>query len=283
MDCRLLGSMLDRMEGSVFVAMVPWEWPAVGRRDGVRRVFDCADDWSQILPAHRTRMRELYVQIATEADAIICASERLAELFARRDVTIVRNGTPTTLLETAPVPRPGTGTMVYAGTLSERFDSRFVEATLQQLPEWRIDLYGPCQYAGRADGPDAELQSVLDGFSARAAWHGPVERDHLARLLDQGDVLVIPHRTRGAVGGGDAMKFYDYAARGRPVVTTPWTENIEDLLAPHTLVASTPAEFAQAVRNAAEERSEFATDRRRWAETNSWTTRWPDWAKTVCV
>ncbi len=278
-DSFLLARSLPEVADAVVVGMVPWEWPAISRRAG-RRVFDCADDWSRVLPERRDRMLALYRRIADEADAIVCATENHIRLFAPREVAVVRNGTPAVLLATEPSARPMTSTMVYAGTLSERFDAPLVDAVLRELPDWRLDLYGPCQYAGRGGEPDSELASLLAAWPGRATWHGPVERERLAALLDSGDVLVVPHRRTGAVGG-DAMKFYDYAARGRPVATTPWADAIEAIAPPHTHVAATPAAFSAALLDARDEPSGFALQRRRWAEANSWQARWQAWSAAV--
>jgi hypothetical protein len=211
---------------------------------------------------------------------VVCATEHLARLFAPRKAVIVPNGTPATLLAERPMPVPRTSTMVYSGTLSERFDAKLVDELLSVLPEWRLDLYGPCQYAGRGSDPGEELSELLGRRSDRAAWHGAVPRDLLAGVLDAGDVLVIPHQRRGAVDG-DWMKFYDYTARGRPVVTTPSTDTLAAMLPPHTFVAATAAEFAAAVREAAHEPAEYASTRRHWAEANAWETRWPAWSRAV--
>jgi glycosyltransferase involved in cell wall biosynthesis len=281
LDAWLLAPVLDELRSQVIVATVPWEWPAVAQCEGARRVFDCADDWCKVMPPRRARLRALYDRVAAEADAIICASESLAELFAPRQATVVRNGTPASLLATHPVPVPHHSTMVYAGTMSERFDAPLVAAVLERLPEWRLDLYGPCLYAGCAAEPDAELAHLLERWPSRITWHGAVERELLAARLDEGDVLVIPHRRRGAVDGGDAMKFYDYAARGKPVATTRWTDAIDTIAPPHTRVAATPEAFAAAVQEAAAEPSEFAEVRRRWAEANAWETRWAAWSRAV--
>lgn len=279
-DSFLLSQVLADLNRPVIVSTVPWEWPAVSRCTGARRVFDCADDWSQILPGRGDWIRSLFRRIADEADAVVCATAHLAGLFAPRRAVVVPNGTPATLLAAKPTPPPRTSTMVYSGTLSERFDVKLVDTLLSELPEWRLDLYGPCQYAGRRGDPDAELSALLGRWPSRAAWHGPVTREHLARVLDAGDVLVIPHQRRGAVDG-DWMKLYDYTARGRPVVTTPSTDTLSAMLPPHTHVAATSAEFAAAVHEASDEPPEFASTRRRWAEANSWQTRWAPWSAAV--
>ena len=271
--------MVRRLEGDVIVTSLPWDWPAVSRLRA-RRVFDCADDWSQILPGREARIRDLYQRIAAEADEVVCASERLAELFAPRAAAVVRNGTPASLLASPPAPRPGTSSMVYTGTLTERFDTAFVDATLELLPGWRLDLVGPCQYAGLGDAPDVALAGLVSRRSDRLTLHGPVDRDRLTSYLDAGDVLVMPHRMKGAVGG-NIMKIYDYAARGRPFVTTPWTHGIEELVPPHTHIVTTPEAFAAAVLASATEPERYALDRRRWAEANSWDARWPAWEKAV--
>ena len=208
---------------------------------------------------------------------MICASDELAELFHPHPVHVVYNGTPAALLASAPSSRRAGSRMVYAGTMSERFDAPLVEALLAELPGWRLDLYGPCQYAGCGARPSAELKRLLDRWPSRVTWHGAVARDSLAARLDEGDVLVIPHRRIGAVSG-DAMKFYDYASRGKPVATTSWTDAIHTIAPPHTRVAATPRMFAAAVQEAVGEPPEFAPIRRGWAEANSWQSRWPVWA-----
>jgi glycosyltransferase involved in cell wall biosynthesis len=280
LDTRLLSRHLREFPADVVVAMVPWEWPAVARCTGARRVFDCADSWADVLPGRRARMLAMYRQIADEADAIVVTSDKHASLFAPRKVIVVRNGTPSVLLDAELTAGPKTSTMVYAGTLSERFDVPLVDAVLAQLPDWRLEIYGPCQYEGRGDQPSSELADLLARWPKRAKWHGAVERDRLADKLDAGDVLVIPHRERGAVGG-DAMKFYDYAARGRPVATTHWSDGIEAMAPPHTHIATTPAAFAAAVLDSKSEPAEYADARRRWAEANSWQARWEAWSAAV--
>jgi hypothetical protein len=225
-------------------------------------------------------MRALFHRIGAEADAIVCASEGFTELFAPFRPTVVGNGAPAAILATEATAPPRTATMVYAGTLSERFDAPFVDALLSALPEWRLDLYGQCQYAGRGGEPAAELAALLARWPKRITWHGPVARDRLGERLDDGDVLVLPHRRSGAVDG-DSMKLYDYAARGRPIAATRCSEVLGGRLPPHTYVADTTTEFADAIRRATSEPAAFAHQRRRWAEENGWQARWQAWSEAV--
>lgn len=281
-DAALLARTLRRCTGTgaTVVATTPWQWPALARLGKVRRVFDCADDWSRVMPSRRTALLALYERIGAEADAIVVGADALRTLFPRRAVVVVRNGVGRDLL-VDPIAAPNAGsTLTYAGTLSERFDVPLVVAVLRRLPGWRLELYGQCRYAGEGAQPGSELRAMLDSLSDRVVWHGVVEGRDLASHLDAADVLILPHRRQGAITG-DAMKFYDYAARGRPVVSTRWTDSLANLGPPHLYLADNPNEFAAAVRQAAAEPFENARERRTWAEQNTWDGRWGAWANAV--
>ena len=108
-----------------------------------------------------------------------------------------------------------------------------------------------------------------------------VAREGLARALDRACVLIAPHRAE-LPSGQDSMKLYDYAARGRPIVCTPgalgpsaWTAHAG------VAEATTPEQFAAAVRAAARERPEASVARREWAAANAWSTRWVHWESAV--
>jgi glycosyltransferase involved in cell wall biosynthesis len=240
-------------------------------------VFDCADDWSAILGGQRALLQTLYARVAREADAVIVGAPALAQLFERESVAVVANGTPSEMLATEPAPAPKELALVYAGTLSERFDTDLVADVLERLQNWRLDLYGECRYRGSGLAPARELQALMQRFSDRLRWHGPVERRHLRHYLDAGRILVLPHRKIGAVTG-DAMKLYDYAARGRPIVSTDWGPSLRELGLPHLYLADAAEGWVAAIEHAAQEPAAYPADRRKWAETNRWSDRWPTWA-----
>jgi len=282
-DAARLKRTLRRLPGigrSVVVVTQPWDWPAVAATPAARRVFDAADDWRKLIGSRSEPLDRLYRRIGADADAVIVASPELVSLFARSEPIVVPNGTDSDLLATPPTPPGAERRMVYAGTLSERFDATLLLEVLVHLPEWSVELYGQCRYAGHRDRPAPELVSLLDRARGRVWWHGPVERDGLAAALDRATVLIAPHRAQQA-RGQDSMKLYDYAARGRPIVSTPGALGSGDHVAAAGVVEAHDAEeFARMVCWASQ-RDPSRAPSREWAVANAWESRWSAWERAA--
>jgi glycosyltransferase involved in cell wall biosynthesis len=282
-DGRLLGSRFRQLTDDApptVVAMDPWQWTAVSRLRSHRRIFDLGDDWSALMPKRAARVRDLYARAAEEADAIIVVSEVLRDLFPGREVTVVRNGVQNELLLTPRSEPPAARRLVYVGTLSERFDAPLLEQLLDRLPDYSLDVYGPCAYARRHGEPDAELARLLSREDGRARWYGPVARDSLCAALDGGDVLLLPNRAEQS-RGQDSMKVYDYAARGRPVVATHAAAEGISELPPHLYLGADADELAALVLEAETEPVSWPEERAAWASAQSWDTRWPSWSSAL--
>jgi len=276
---RLIPDAHDQTRPTV-VATLPWQWPGVAGVREYRRVLDVADDWGALIPARARRVRECYARAADDADAIIVVSHELKRLFPDREVAVVRNGSDRGLVSAPHSAPPRTGRLVYVGTLSERFDSPLVGALLDRLAGWTLAIYGPCAYARRQAEPDAELASLLGRPDRRAVWHGPVPRRCLVDVLDSADVLLLPNRSSHS-RGQDSMKMYDYASRGRAIVATrAATAGISEP-PPHLHVGDTADELAALVEEAWNEPLSYADQRLRWAEGQSWESRWPEWSQAL--
>jgi hypothetical protein len=76
---------------------------------------------------------------------------------------------------------------------------------------------------------------------------------------------------------GDIMKVYDYAARGRPIVSTHGVVDAGQRGLPGFSEGDTPAAYAQALSEAFETPNAILIELRLWAEQNSWNARWPEW------
>jgi glycosyltransferase involved in cell wall biosynthesis len=270
---------LERVAGddAAIVGAVPWDWPAIARAPARRRAFDMADDWGELMPGRASRFAELYRRITDEADAIVVVNEDLRRHFPGRDVQVIRNAVPSWMVG-APGAPPAPRRMVYVGTLSPRFDAPLVGAVLDRLPGWELDLVGPCLYPGRGTAPDGELEMLLGRPGVR--WHGPLARAATVGQMDAGTALIVPNRPERSVGQ-DSMKLYDYAARGRPIVSTRWHPRLEAIGPPHLLVADDPEAFAGAVAGAADDPPGREAERRAWAAGNTWSARFPAWRDAV--
>lgn len=281
LDAALLARTLRRglVAGDPVVVNLPWQWAAVSGL-GCRAVFDAADDWGALIPGRRRETARLYRRIAAEADAVVVASPDLSSLFPGREVTVVPNGASSDLIGTGTgTGSPGPGwQLVYVGTLSERFDLAFIDGVLDLLPGWRLDLYGPCRYAGAGDAPSAALRDFLHRRPDQVVWHGALARDALAGVLDRADVGVVPHRPDRSTGQS-SMKIFDYAARGLPIVSNCLTEAEMADAPPGTTFTDDPERFASAVRAAGDD-----TDRSaplEWARQRTWEVRWRAWIAAV--
>ena len=281
LDAHRLKAALGRIpavDRAVVVATQPWQWPAVAAAPAARRVFDVADDWRSLLPHRFDALDALCRRIAGEADSVILASRELVPAFPGAELAVVPNGASSALTDVPVQPLPDALTMVYAGTLSERFDAQFLLEALEHLPGWSVELYGQCQYAGCGTAPGPELQRVLDASDVRIRWYGAVSRENLAGVLDRARVLIAPHRT-AHTRGQDSMKLYDYATRDRPIVSTPGAlGSPEHVAGARVREAAKPAEFARAVTEAGAEGVPVKEARRAWVAGQSWQSRWPAWA-----
>jgi glycosyltransferase involved in cell wall biosynthesis len=267
--------------GDVVVVCTPWHWRALDALPrSVRRVFDCADDWSALVPQRRRAFRARFEQIAVGADAVVLASPEMTKLFPGGRVTVVPNGVDAQLLAAPASTMRDTRRLVYVGTLSPRFDAALVAEVMQRLPAWRLDLYGQCQYPGHGERPAPELAALLHHSEGRIAWHGVVQRPLLHTVLDRAAVAILPNRI-GMAEGQDAMKLYDYAARGMPIVSTQWSARLGRHGPPGVRLADDGRTFAEAVLQAAEEPLAGRAARRMWAGGRTWEHRWTAWAEAA--
>jgi glycosyltransferase involved in cell wall biosynthesis len=264
---------------TVVTCCLPWDWPAVSASGAGRRVFDMADDWGELVPGQEARFARLFERIAAEADEIIIVNPTLAERFPGREPRLIPNGADASMLD-RPAAKPDERRMVYIGTLTPRFDEELMLGVLELLPDWRLDLVGECMYPGRGAAPSPALERLL-GRREQVSWHGPLPRDQAAGFLDRAAIAIAPHRPERSLGQ-DSMKFYDYAARGRPIVSTRWfpTSSGQEL-PPHLRVADTAADFANAVSAAASGLDDESETLRHWARARTWSTRWPLWSHAV--
>ena len=282
LNASLLHRVLRRTVPSQAASIVcswPWDWPAVARTPASRRIFDMADDWGELMPGRAERFTTLYKRISREADAIVVVNPALCGRFPNRKSVVVRNGVDLKVIGGV----PGTdlrqkNTMIYVGTLTPRFDAQLMHEVLAALPDWRLELIGQAMYPQCGERPSGELQRLLD-LTSQVSWRGPLSRSESIARMDKATVAIAPNRPEHSLGQ-DSMKFYDYSARGLPIVSTSWfTPDTET--PPGLRVADSATDFAGCVRHAAIRDEREAQRQQDWAGEQTWTRRWGAWSDAV--
>lgn len=274
--CHSLSDFVD--PDATMITNVPWDWPALSQSRCRRRVFDVGDDWQSMVPEGRRRFARLYDMIAAEADEIIVTNAALAAQFPGRDVVIVPNAVWPEHIGSAEAPRQ-TNTMVYLGTLSERFDSDLMLEVISRLPDWRLEIIGACKYAKLSDRPSEDLARLL-AHSDQVHWHGQLARPAALRIARRATVALIPNRPAFA-HGQDSMKLYDYSGCGVPVVASTMAGLPDTQMPPGFAFAASADEFAEAVVAAGEQMPYLDSARCEWARGNTWDRRWPKWSSAL--
>ncbi|MGH9366770.1 MAG: glycosyltransferase, partial [Thermoanaerobaculia bacterium] len=231
---------------------------ALRERFGWKVVYDCLDVHAGFSANRPEALAAAETRLLSEADLVVATSDVLRE----------RLGTAARLLPNAcdykrfarAFERRGSGeplTVGYVGAVDDWFDSDLFERLARLRPEWRFEVVGGSD-SGRAPFGQ-RLPNVL--------FHGESPHAELPRLRERFDVEIIPFRLTELTHAVDPVKLYEAAAAGRPVVATPM-RSLEPLAARGLVrTASTAAEFARAIEQAAAEGPQVAEARRAFFPT----------------
>jgi glycosyltransferase involved in cell wall biosynthesis len=255
----------------VFWLSVPQpQWLTGMRVD--RLVYDCID------PCLRPELQEEFDRaeyaVAAQAKVVFCTAQTLLDRMSavHPDAHLLNNAASPEMYAEAPGsalpatlqgrPRPIVG---YLGTVDWRIDCETLTEVARALPAYSFCI------AGRVNADQehrvADLRSLPNVVMPGAA---PAEEG--AAYNKAFDVGVIPFLP-GYVGDGiNPVKMYMYLLTGSPVVST-WINECR-LAAPHVRATRTPAEFAEALREAAGEAYGEAREARvAFARANTWADR----------
>lgn len=188
-------------------------------RPGQSAFYDVTDDWREATNSDRVRRRLVAAEnwLSTRTATVVCSQE-LASRWSQRyglQPAIVPNGVDLRVWrDVVPVNLPGDGPHVgYVGTLhAERLDVDLVEELARSPAVGTVHLVGP-------DLLDSASRARLDAVGVRRK--GPVPHIEVPGWMRAFDVLICPHLVTPFTLSLDAIKAYEYAAAGRPVVATP--------------------------------------------------------------
>jgi uncharacterized SAM-binding protein YcdF (DUF218 family)/glycosyltransferase involved in cell wall biosynthesis len=238
-------------------------------------VYYCADDFPSSSAAAR-RVAASEQRLFAEADLVFVTSERLRERAARTSNAVhlfpggvryeafaaVREAAPSPPDDLRDLPRPLIG---YVGGIHQWLDQALLAETARLMPSASFVLVGPLQTDTRAFAnlPNVHL------LGARPHTEIPTYIGAFA-------VGLVPYRRTEYTANVYPTKLNEYLAMGKPVVATDLSE-IRRFNAEHgdvVAVASEPAAFAEAIREALTKNEPSARERRiEVAKTNGWTVK----------
>lgn len=242
---------IDRLhlQNPILWSYVPNAVELVGRFQEQLVVYHCVDDLSGIPRVPTRAVQDMDRRLTHLADVVITTSFPLyaahralnPQTFCLPNVADVQHfgraleaATPIpALLQNLKTPLAG-----YVGALDDyKVDFALLDRVAAILADWTFVMIGPL---------DRKPPAILTRHP-NILWAGSVPYQDLPSWLKAIDVALLPHRMNSYTARSYPMKYHEYLAAGRPVVSTP----LPTLAAsPWVIFADEPEAFSQAIQNA---------------------------------
>jgi len=247
-----------------------WSEPLMEAIDHSLFAYHCLD--------RTTREEEL--RLVRRADAVFCVSDALVQRHGllNAHTYLMPNGvdlqlfTPENLqARKRPADLPGDGALIgYAGSMNSHLDFELLVKVACAFPRAYLIMIG--YVAGRRTGPQGSQRQALAKLRSmkNVRMLGFRSVDQIPAYYNAFDVCLIPLREDEFNQECDPGKFYQYAAMGKPIVTSPTsvTRRHRDLC----YVAESHEEFIRCVSGALHEAnsSELSEKRILMSRSYSW-------------
>ncbi len=237
-------------------------------------IYDCVDEHSAYTGFRPATVASLEKKLLQKADIVFVTAKGLyqAKKPYCKEIHLIPNAAdvahfrraldPATPVapELKNLPRPVVG---FIGVIQDWIDTDLIAELAKRKPSWSFVLVGPA-----APGIDLSKLRALPNVYLL----GRKEKEVLPSYLKGFDVCLNPFRLNRLTATVSPLKFYEYLASGKPVVSAPLPE-----VEPYSgivEIATTPEEFAQKIENAINlETPERRAARLKIAEENSWEQR----------
>jgi glycosyltransferase involved in cell wall biosynthesis len=276
---RALLSAARAFRPNVVVCSYIWAAPLVSglRQLGAPVVYDCNDLHPAFYPACREEAERMFRSLVEAADEVVTSSARLREICGRG--VIVGNGVDLGTFRgrfEAPLPEKIAGSplrdcsdlVTYVGSVDDRVDFGLLDETLRTLSSGTTRVGLIC--AGRIfDAAGSRADALTVRYPESVFFTGRVAYEDLPAYLSHSSVGIAPFLVNEKTAAINPNKLYMYAAMDQNIVSTPFSEDIrdnEDLI----YLASDPAAFATAVKDALGDDERRRAVRKLIAVPNSW-------------
>lgn len=243
-----------------------------------RVTYDCMDEWDSF-PGIGAPLLEAERDLVRDSDLVTVTSQLLLDKWRETapGALLVRNGVdngffaerlaPNALL--AGISRPIIG---FYGALAEWVDFQLIADLADIAPDWSFVLIG--------DHFTAEVDLIRNKPNVHLLGLRPYS--DMPRYLFNFDACIIPFKLNKITHAVDPVKFYEFLAGGKPIVSTP----LEELqpFGRYVSFAETAEGFKQAfTRLLANDTPAEAEARRAFAAQNDWHQRFATYSDALAA
>ena len=262
-------------EESILWMYLPGHCDIVRKLKVKAKVYTCVDRHSgykgQINPALVDSMED---KLAASCDAVFTTAKGLYERLSPRNphTWLVPNGVNYKLFsaaqKTQAVPEALQGirgpVIGFIGALQQCIDYPLLARLAKERPNYTF------VFAGR-EHPDAEINLIRNLPNVKLL--GLLPQTELPAYLARFDVCLNPFRTGSLSRDVSPLKFYEYLATGKPIVSTPEPVQVQDF-ADAVCIAADADEFIRKVDEALNEDTPERREKRiAYARACSWDAR----------
>ncbi|MGR6837140.1 glycosyltransferase [Syntrophomonas erecta] len=276
--CKKLG-----FKDPVLLTYLPNTVDMVGRLGEKMVVYDCVDEHSAFQGFDPRVVREMEIGLLRCSDVVFTTAQPLyndKKQFTDQ-IYMLRNAADVALFaqaldsdqkiaeDVASLTPPVLG---FIGRIKEWIDLDLIYQVALARPEWSIVMVGPVEI-------DADI-SAFEGLP-NVHFVGGRSKEELPAYLKKFDVCLNPFRSGPLSYAVNPLKFYEYLASGKPIVSTPMPEM--DIFAGVVEIGTGQEGFIQAIERALDDTPEKQAHRLALSEENSWEKRVEEMEHIIAV
>ena len=269
-------SLLDYIGELGFEEYILWVYtpngyPFTNLLKPVVSLYDCVDEYSAFPGAWKGITMKMEAKLLKNVDMVITSAESLfhnkkgknPNTYHVPNVGDFKHFHKAASCEPAKrikeLKKPVIG---FVGSLNYKMDESLLEELFENYPDWSFAFVGPNRGFG--------LEKFINFPNVFFLGRKPIEQ--LPSYISGFDVCIIPYKVDNYTTGVMPIKFFEYMASGKPVVSTniPELGKFSDLI---DVTASTE-QFATAIE---QRLNDDPPEQRQWridfAKSNSWETR----------
>jgi glycosyltransferase involved in cell wall biosynthesis len=229
-------------------------------------VYYCVDDFSEWPGVNKKLVKDMEDKLLNKSDVFIATSQNLYEniKIKGKKANLLTHGVDIKVFSTVQgkehglltdIPKPRVG---YFGLFDDRSNKRLLMEVAKLLPEMSFVI------TGEIETDISQLQKLNNIY-----FTGSVPYVELPEIARGYDICMLPYKINKLTDSIQPLKFKEYLATGKPIISTPIKEAIK--LKEYLDIADTAEQWAELIRGNLISPSQIAREKRSlFIKSESW-------------